>query len=202
MEREHLRLSPELRTPPTGAGQRTSGWGQAIEHGPGTTLYVINLASSSCVVLSLCATSRRTRRSSHQLWPRARTRFAQGAATCPSQGTWPDSPFWGNADRLCYANGSGASARAEVADHQRQMRGFRAMRDSRRVRCDARGAIETGLKARHRLRPARAPQRPRRRGPWSRSRDPRSHAAAARDHVRRWRSWSGLCPWIRRDWPD
>src|ERR1700683_2564413 len=65
MERERLELSPELRTPPTGAGRRTSGWGQAIEHGPGTTLYVIDLASSSCVVLSLCATSRRTRQSGH-----------------------------------------------------------------------------------------------------------------------------------------
>ena len=32
-----LGLSPELRTPPTKSRRRTSGWGQAIEHGPGTT---------------------------------------------------------------------------------------------------------------------------------------------------------------------
>jgi hypothetical protein len=33
-----LGLSPELRTPPAHHRQRTSRWGQAIEHGPGTTL--------------------------------------------------------------------------------------------------------------------------------------------------------------------
>ena len=32
-----LGLSPELRTPPTRSRQRTSRWGQAIEHGPETT---------------------------------------------------------------------------------------------------------------------------------------------------------------------
>jgi len=32
-----LGLSPELRTPPTKSRRRTSRWGQAIEHGPGTT---------------------------------------------------------------------------------------------------------------------------------------------------------------------
>ena len=41
------------------AGQRTSGWGQAIEHGPGNALrHQSNLQSS--VVHSWCATSRRT----------------------------------------------------------------------------------------------------------------------------------------------
>jgi len=54
MERDRLGLSPELRTPPTRAGQRTSGWGQAIEHGPGTTLYVIDPASSSRCPLVVC----------------------------------------------------------------------------------------------------------------------------------------------------
>ena len=37
MERAALGLSPELRTPPTRSRRRTSRWGQAIEHGPGTT---------------------------------------------------------------------------------------------------------------------------------------------------------------------
>ena len=37
MERAALGLSPELRTPPTRSRRRTPGWGQAIEHGPGTT---------------------------------------------------------------------------------------------------------------------------------------------------------------------
>jgi hypothetical protein len=32
-----LGLCPELRTPPTRGRRRTSGWGQAIEHGPETT---------------------------------------------------------------------------------------------------------------------------------------------------------------------
>jgi hypothetical protein len=36
------------------AEQRTSGWGQAIEHGPGTTLYVINLASKQHRSLMAC----------------------------------------------------------------------------------------------------------------------------------------------------
>ena len=31
------KLSPELRTPPTKSRRRTSRWGQANEHGPGTT---------------------------------------------------------------------------------------------------------------------------------------------------------------------
>jgi hypothetical protein len=54
MERKRLGLSPELRTPPTGAGRRTSGWGQAIEHGPETTLYVIDLASNPACSLVMC----------------------------------------------------------------------------------------------------------------------------------------------------
>ena len=37
MERAALGLSPGLRTPPTKSRQRTPRWGQAIEHGPGTT---------------------------------------------------------------------------------------------------------------------------------------------------------------------
>jgi hypothetical protein len=37
-----------------GAGRRTSGWGQAIEHGPGTTLYVIDLASNPACSLVAC----------------------------------------------------------------------------------------------------------------------------------------------------
>ena len=37
MERAALGLSPGLRTPPTRSRQRTPRWGQAIEHGPGTT---------------------------------------------------------------------------------------------------------------------------------------------------------------------
>ena len=38
MERAPLGFYPELRTPPAQHQQRTSGWGQAIEHEPGTTL--------------------------------------------------------------------------------------------------------------------------------------------------------------------
>jgi hypothetical protein len=38
MERAPLDSPPELRTPPTHRRRRTSGWGQAAEHGPGTTL--------------------------------------------------------------------------------------------------------------------------------------------------------------------
>jgi len=37
-----------------GAGRRTSRWGQAIEHGPGTTLYVIDLASNPACSLVAC----------------------------------------------------------------------------------------------------------------------------------------------------
>ena len=37
MERAALGLSPGLRTPPTKSRQRTPRWGQATEHGPGTT---------------------------------------------------------------------------------------------------------------------------------------------------------------------
>ncbi len=44
---------------------RTSGWGQVIEHGPESTLYVIIDSSlQSCVDLSMRATSRRTRQTS------------------------------------------------------------------------------------------------------------------------------------------
>ena len=46
---------------PRPCGRRTSRWGQVIEHGPETTLYVIDLASNPSVVLSMRATSRRTR---------------------------------------------------------------------------------------------------------------------------------------------
>jgi hypothetical protein len=38
MERAPLGFYPELRTPPAQHQQRTSGWGRAIEHEPGTTL--------------------------------------------------------------------------------------------------------------------------------------------------------------------
>jgi hypothetical protein len=64
MERERLGLSLELRTPRLLAAH-VKGGDRPPEHGPGTTLYVIDLASSSCVVLSLCATSRRTRQRGH-----------------------------------------------------------------------------------------------------------------------------------------
>ena len=37
MERAPLGFSPELRTPPAQYQQRTSGWGQAIEHEPEAT---------------------------------------------------------------------------------------------------------------------------------------------------------------------
>src|ERR1035438_1499768 len=54
MERERLgfALSFEPRRP--GVGRRTSGRGQAIEHGPETTLYVIDLASNPACSLETC----------------------------------------------------------------------------------------------------------------------------------------------------
>src|ERR1035437_7028677 len=54
MARERLgfALSFEPRRP--GVGRRTSGRGQAIEHGPETTLYVIDLASNPACSLVMC----------------------------------------------------------------------------------------------------------------------------------------------------
>ncbi len=48
-----------LRTPPTKSRRRTPRWGQAIEHGPGTTRST-HQSISNPVVHSLCATSGRT----------------------------------------------------------------------------------------------------------------------------------------------
>ena len=64
MERAALRLSPELRTPPTRSRRRTSRWGQAIEHGPGTTRSTSHQSILQSVVHSFRATSRRTTKSS------------------------------------------------------------------------------------------------------------------------------------------
>ena len=50
-----LGLSPELRTPPTRSRRRTSRWGQAIEHGPGTTRSTSHqLILQSCSSLTAC----------------------------------------------------------------------------------------------------------------------------------------------------
>ena len=74
MERAALGLSPELRTPPTKSRRRTSGWGQAIEHGPGTTRSPSHQSILQSVVHSQRATSRRTtsRRRPARQPPRAR----------------------------------------------------------------------------------------------------------------------------------
>jgi hypothetical protein len=55
-----LRLSPELRTPPTRSRRRTPRWGQANEHGPGTTRSTSHQSILQSVVHSQRATSRRT----------------------------------------------------------------------------------------------------------------------------------------------
>ena len=55
-----LRLSPKLRTPPTRSRRRTPRWGQAIEHGPGTTRSPSHRSILQSVVHSQRATSRRT----------------------------------------------------------------------------------------------------------------------------------------------
>jgi hypothetical protein len=51
---------PGLRTPPTKSQRRTPRWGQAIEHGPGTTAQLTFPSISNPVVHSIRATSRRT----------------------------------------------------------------------------------------------------------------------------------------------
>ena len=64
MERAALGLSPELRTPPTRSRRRTSRWGQAIEHGPGTTRSTSHqpiLQSGSSLVSCDLASHRPTR---------------------------------------------------------------------------------------------------------------------------------------------
>ena len=60
MEQEPLGFPPSFA--PRNYSQRTSGRGQVIEHGPETTLYVIDLASSPASFTQMRATSRRTRR--------------------------------------------------------------------------------------------------------------------------------------------
>ena len=55
MERAALGLYPELRTPPTKSRRRTSRWGQAIEHGPGTTRSTSHQSNlQSCSSLTTC----------------------------------------------------------------------------------------------------------------------------------------------------
>jgi hypothetical protein len=63
MEREPSRFPPSFAPRRPRAGRRTSGRGQAIEHGPGTTLTASAEPPIMCVH-SWCATSRRTARSS------------------------------------------------------------------------------------------------------------------------------------------
>jgi hypothetical protein len=62
MQQGPLGLPPSFAPRPH--GRRTSGRGQAIEHGPETTLYVINLASKPASFTQMRATSRRTRQTS------------------------------------------------------------------------------------------------------------------------------------------
>jgi hypothetical protein len=59
MEHGPLGIPPSFA--PHDHSQRTSGRGQVIEHGPETTLYVIDLASSPASFTQMRATSRRTR---------------------------------------------------------------------------------------------------------------------------------------------
>ena len=54
MERAATWASPGLRTPPTRSRRRTPRWGQAIEHGPGTTLYDISRTSNPACSLVSC----------------------------------------------------------------------------------------------------------------------------------------------------
>ena len=69
MERAALGLPPGFAPRRPGAGRRTPGWGQAIEHGPGTTRST-HSSISNPVVHSLCATS------GQHIWPNAIARPA------------------------------------------------------------------------------------------------------------------------------
>ena len=92
-EREPLGLSPELRTPPTKSRRRTSRWGQAIEHGPGTTRSTSHQSILQSCVLSLRATSRRTAWSGSQLVGSLVAAFVwQTTRRCQSWRTRPTSP--------------------------------------------------------------------------------------------------------------
>ena len=85
---------PGLRTPPTKSRRRTPRWGQAIEHGPGTTAQLTFPSISNPVVHSIRATSRRTSplRSS-----------ASGRRGCKSarqrDATWVSRTRWRTASR-------------------------------------------------------------------------------------------------------
>jgi hypothetical protein len=75
MERAALGLPPGLRTPPTRSRRRTPRWGQANEHGPGTTRSTSHRSILQSVVHSQRATSRRTTiRSSAARGPQLRNR--------------------------------------------------------------------------------------------------------------------------------
>ena len=54
MERAALGLSLGLRTPPTKSRRRTPRWGQAIEHGPGTTAQLTSVDLQSGSSLNTC----------------------------------------------------------------------------------------------------------------------------------------------------
>ena len=60
MERPPLGSSLGFAPRRPGVGRRTPGWGQAIEHGPGTTRSTSHRSISNPVVHSIRATSRRT----------------------------------------------------------------------------------------------------------------------------------------------
>ena len=71
-----------------GAGRRTSGWGQAIEHGPETTLYDISRTSNPACLLVVCdlASHGRLRKSEgHAGEPRPTT--ASSARACSQTGS-------------------------------------------------------------------------------------------------------------------
>jgi hypothetical protein len=82
-----LGLSPGLRTPPTRSRRRTPRWGQANEHGPGTTRSTSHRSILQSVVHSQRATSRRTTTSRCTARRNRRSRqrcFCGGAAPAPT----------------------------------------------------------------------------------------------------------------------
>ena len=83
-----LGLSPELRTPPTRSRRRTPGWGQAIEHGPGTTRSTSHqLILQSCSSLTTCdLVSHRHKRASRACNLRASARIE--AVVRPGRRCW------------------------------------------------------------------------------------------------------------------
>ena len=136
MERAALGLSPGLRTPPTRSRRRTPRWGQAIEHGPGTTRSTSHPLILQSVVHSQRATSCRTSTSNTLGCPR-RT-FAEGFRIETPSPLAPDSPLTG-ADRAVVdpppkREHSAALCAVERNSRAAQSRGFVSCRSLLEVR--------------------------------------------------------------------